>query len=158
MASFSTPPALETERRPGWLIASVALNLILVGLILAWLFMPHEYQKLVTWQRGVVPSLSTTDAALVTDAANRIAAKQADADTKVHEDYARVRTILSTEPLDRAALEQELNQVVNTRNGQETDVLHIFLEELTSVSPEGRAKLVAGMEKASRRYDSTGGH
>ncbi len=153
MASFSTPPLLQKGSSRGWLVGSIALNLILIGLILAWLVMPHENQRLVTWQRAVVPTLAPADASIVTGAVDRIAGRQAQADIKVHQDYARVRTILSTEPLDRAALEKELNEVAEARNSQETEILHIFLEELTSVTPEGRAKLVAGMEKASHRYN-----
>ena len=85
MSSFSLPrdprcPVSLAEL--GWLPLSVALNLVLIGLVVAWELNlpPPPRQPLVTWQRELIPSLSPADAAIVTEAAGQVADAQAAGD------------------------------------------------------------------------------
>src|SRR5580658_2234374 len=85
----------SASRRSTWLIVSLAVNLILVGLIVAWIVaMPGPHRPLVTWQLNVAPSLSEADATIVMDATNRIIATQDTADEAVHADYEQIKTLL----------------------------------------------------------------
>jgi hypothetical protein len=157
-SSFRTPPLPQGRRRWEWLIASIAVNLVLIGLILSFLMGNHRRQPLVTWQQALLSSLSPSDAAIVQAATQRIADRQNDADAHAHMEFGRTRAILAVEPLDRDALKQTLNVVTDIRNSQQTETSGIFFEELTALSPEGRAKVLAAMERESHRYSPPSGH
>src|ERR1700760_2210277 len=106
MSSFSIPRGTTPYRsRLGWLPLSVALNLVLIGLVVAWeLNLPAPpRQPMVTWQRELIPSLSPADAAIVATAADQIADAQAAADMAVHLQFNKIRSILAADPLDKAA-------------------------------------------------------
>ena len=65
MSSFSVSRSFPMSRtRWGWLPLSVALNLVLIGIILGYASRSHEAaprQALVTWQRELLPSLPPAD-------------------------------------------------------------------------------------------------
>ena len=149
---------LQGRRRWEWLIASIAVNLVLIGLILSFLMGNHRHQPLVTWQREMLSSLSPSDAAIVQAATQRISERQSDSDAHAHAEFVRTRSILAVEPLDRDALKQTLDDITQIRNDQQTAVSGIFFEELTALSPEGRAKVLAAMERESHRYSPPSGH
>ena len=74
MSSFSLPRnAVPYRSRLGWLPLSLALNLVLIGVVVAWeLNLPAPpRQPLVTWQRELIPSLNSADAAIAAQAAGR---------------------------------------------------------------------------------------
>ncbi len=158
MASFSTPPALQGRRRWEWLVASIAINLVLIGLILSYLLGGHRHQPFVTWQSELLPTLGADDARIVQSAIDRIAAEQMSGDSRIHEDFTRTRAILAVEPLDRDALAKAMNDIAAARNAQQTEIGDIFRDELQSLSADGRAKILAAMERESRRYHPPPGH
>lgn len=141
------------QRRFNWLVVSVAVNLVLAGLIVAWIVtMPGPHRPLVTWQQDVLPSLHQADAAIASAAVLRIMAQQEEAEAKVGDQYARVRALLAVDPLDQAALEQAMTEIATTRNNEQIAMRRIFFEELTALSADGRAKMLVAMEKESRRW------
>jgi hypothetical protein len=161
MSSFSIPRnAIPYRSRLGWLPLSLALNLVLIGLVVAWeLNLPAPpRQPLVTWQREIMPSLSPADAAIAADAAGRIADAQAAGDLAVHNQYKKIRGILAVDPLDRTALAAAFDEMADIRREQQLKVGKAFTEELDAVSLDGRRKMVAAMEKQSQRWRPTPGH
>jgi hypothetical protein len=161
MSSFSLPRgAVPYRSRLGWLPLSLALNLVLIGLVVAWeLNLPAPpRQPLVTWQRELIPSLSPADAAIAATAAGRIADAQAAGDLAVHNQYTKIRGILAADPLDRAALDETFNRMADIRRDQQSEAGKAFAEELDTVSADGRRKILAGMEKQSQRWKPTPGH
>jgi hypothetical protein len=161
MARFSvvprSAPAVATPRRSYWLPVSIAINLLLIGVVVAWIMAePVRRAPLVTWQREILPSLTPADAAIVTAAADRIAAMQGEADQSVHSEYAQVRALLATEPPDRRLLEEHLKAIGVIRNNAQTVALKTFLDELVAVSPDGRATMLHAMERESRRAHRQG--
>lgn len=158
MSSFSIPRgAVPYRSRLGWLPASLALNLILAGVLVAWVSdrPTPTRQPLVTWQRELAPSLETPDATIVTDGAARIADAQHQGDEGVHQQYAKVRAILAVEPVDHAALDAAFAEMAAIRHSQQLSVGHAFRDELAAVSADGRRKLLAAMEKEAVRFHSS---
>jgi hypothetical protein len=151
-ASFGAPPFLQGRRRWEWLIASIALNLILIGLVLSFLLGARHHQPLVTWQMDLLPSLDAADAAIVSSATQRITDQQNGGDARIHLDYTKVRALLRVETPDRHALQEMFDDIAVTRNAEQTTINGIFLDELMALSPDGRAKTLAAMERESRRY------
>jgi hypothetical protein len=161
MSSFSLPRgAVPYRSRLGWLPLSLALNLVLIGLVVAWeLNLPAPpRQPLVTWQRELIPSLSPADAVIAAEAAGRIADAQAAGDLAVHNQYTKVRGILAADTLDRTALAETFNRMADIRRDQQFEAGMAFTEELDTVSADGRRKILAGMEKQSQRWKPTPGH
>ena len=161
MSSFSLPRrAAPYSSRLGWLPLSVALNLLLIGLVLAWVLnMPTPpRQPLVTWQRELIPSLSSTDGPIAAEAAGRIADAQAAGDLAVHQQYGKIRAILAVEPLDHAALATAFDGLAEIRHNQQVQIGKAFAEELDAVSADGRRKILLAMETESRRWHPTPGH
>jgi hypothetical protein len=158
MSSFSIPRTrLGYSSRLGWLPASLALNLLLIGIMAAWVWnMPAPArQPLVTWQREMIPALAPDDAAMATDAAARIADAQSAGDIAVHAQYNKIRALLATEPVDHAALQAAFEQIAAIRNNQQLTVGNAFRDELASVSPNGRKTILAAMEREAVRWHPT---
>ena len=155
MSSFSVSPSFPMSRsRWGWLPFSVALNLVLIGAILGWAARPHEpapRQALVTWQRELLPSLPAADVPIVSGATDHIAATQAQGDATVHQAYMRIRAILAVSPLDKSAMQTAFEAIRSTRDAQQTAINSIFFDELSALTPEGRAIVLKAMEAESRR-------
>jgi hypothetical protein len=146
-------------RRFNWLIISVAGNLLLLGLIVAWIVsMPPPHRPLVSWQQEVLPSLGQADAAIVSGAASRIAAAQDQANEALQQQYAQVHALLAAEPLDQAALQQAMTRISVIRNDEQVATRRVFFQELVSVSPAGRARLLAALEKESQHWRHHPGH
>ncbi len=162
MSSFSVSRSFPMSRaRWGWLPFSVALNLILLGVVLGWAAHIHESaprQALVSWQRELLPALSPADAAIVSNATDRIAAAQINGDTTVHEAYVHIRAILAVAPLDSAAMTDAFEAIRAARNAQQTSINNTFMNELSSISAEGRAAVLKAMEAESHRWHPPGGH
>jgi hypothetical protein len=160
MSSFSIPRSTVPYRsRLGWLPLSVAVNLLLIGLVVAWeLNLPGPpHQPLVTWQRELIPSLSPADAAVVSEAAGEIADAQAAADLAVHNQFNKVRAILGVDPLDKAALADAFDQMTSIRQNQQLQIGKAFTEELDQVSDAGRQKILAAMQKQGQHWRPTPG-
>lgn len=161
MSSFSVSRgAVPYRSRLGWLPLSVALNLMLIGLVVAWeLNLPAPpRQPLVTWQRELIPSLSAGDAKIVAGAAGQIADAQAEGDLGVHNQFDQIRTILAAEPLDKAALSDAFKQIATIRQTQQLKIGVAFTEELDTISAEGKQKILAAMVKQGERWRPTPGH
>ena len=155
MSSFSIPRTRAPYRsRLGWLPISLAVNLLLVGLLLSWVWhMPSApRQAIVSWQRELIPTLPPGDAALVEDTAGHIADVQAAADRAVHLQYNTVRTLLAAPSVDRASLQAAFDEIATIRHHQQVAVGDAFLNELVAVSPQGRKQILAAMEKESLRW------
>ena len=160
MSSFSIPRArIPYRSRLGWLPASLALNLLLIGLVLAWVWNmpPPARQPIVTWQRELIPSLSPADGALAREAAGRIADAQATGDRAVHAQYGKVRALLAIEPVDEAALAAAFTEIATIRHNQWLESGDAFHDELVAISPQGRQKILAAMEKESLRWHAAPG-
>jgi hypothetical protein len=145
----------------GWLPFSVALNLVLIGAILGWAARPHEpapRQALVTWQRELLPSLPAADVPVVSGATERIAATQSQADATVHQAYMRIRTMLAASSLDKPGLQTAFEAIRSARDAQQTTIDGIFFEELSTLTPAGRAIVLKAMEAESHRFHPPGGH
>jgi hypothetical protein len=158
MSSFSIPGTrVRYSSRLGWLPASLALNLILIGIMAAWVWNmpPRARQPLVTWQREMIPSLAPDDAAMATDAAARIADAQSAGDIAVHAQYNKIRSLLAAEPLDHSALQAAFDQIATIRNNQQLTIGNAFRDELSSVSADGRSKILAAMEREAVRWHPT---
>lgn len=138
--------SLRPRRRWGWLAVSVALNLLLIGLILAWVLTMRSPAN-VSWQREMIPSLSPSDAAIVETAIGRIADTKFEGDMKSHEAWGKVHTSLGAQPLDSDALTADMAEMTKIRVEQGTAMNQAFLEEMKSLSPDGRSKLVALMTR-----------
>jgi hypothetical protein len=154
MSSFSIARGVTPYRsRLGWLPASIALNLLLIGLLGAWVWnMPSPpRQPLVTWQREIMPTLSLDDAAIATRASEKISDSQKVCDDAVRAEYVKIRTLLAIEPVDTATIQADFDQIISFRNTQQTTALHAFADELSTVSADGRQKLRAAMIKESQR-------
>ena len=154
MSSFSIGRSAAANRsRLGWLPVSIAVNLLLIGLVLAWVWNmpPPERQPLVSWQREIIPSLSPGDAAIVTEATGRISDSQVTCDEAVHSQYAKIRALVAAEPVDGAAIRAGFDQIIALRNTQQTTALHAFSDELNAISPDGRQKILAGMKREAAR-------
>ncbi len=162
MSSFSVSRSFPMSRtRWGWLPLSVALNLVLIGLILGYASRDHMQaprQALVTWQRDLLPTLPAADVPIVTNATNRIAAAQAQGDATVHQAYVQLRAIMAVSPLDKPGLEQAFEAIRSARDAQQTTINSIFSEELWTITPEGRAVVLKAMEAESHRLHPPGGH
>ena len=160
MSSFSVSRSFAMSRsRWGWLPLSIALNLLLVGAIFGWaISTPAPRQALVTWQRALLPSLPPADVPIVSAATDRIAAAQVQGDDAVHQAYLRIRLILAVSPLDKPAMESALEAIRSARDAQQTSIGATFLEELSTLTPEGRAIVLKAMEAESHRFHPAGGH
>jgi hypothetical protein len=160
MSSFSLPRnAAPYRSRLGWLPLSVALNLLLIGVVFAWEFRPppSPRQPIVTWQRALIPSLLPADAAIATDAAGQIADAQAAGDLAVHNQFTRIRGILAAPQLDSAGLGDAFDQMAEIRRNQQLQIGKAFAQELTGISADGRQKILAAMEQQARRWHPTPG-
>ena len=158
MSSFSIPRGTVPYRsRLGWLPLSVALNLVLIGLVVAWeLNLPAPpRQPLVTWQRELIPSLSPADATIVRETVSRIAGAQAAGDLGIHAQFDKVRAILTANPVDKAALADAFDQMATIRQNQQMLVGKAFTEELDKVSDEGREKIRAALMEQGKRWRPT---
>jgi hypothetical protein len=161
MSSFSVDGQVPVKRPGrGWLLpASLAVNLLLGGLILAWLVaMPPPHQPMLAWQRNLLPELSSADAAIVAAASTRIAEAQEQGSKSMHAKLARVSTLLATEPLDNEALGQTLDEMSTTRCDQQAAADKAFFAELVALSPEGRTKILSAMQREARRWRPPPGH
>ncbi len=162
MSSFSVSRNFPMSRtRWGWLPLSVALNLVLIGVILGWAsrtHAPESRQALVTWQRELLPSLPPADVPVVNGATDRIAAAQAEADSAVHQAYIQIRAIMAVSPLDKPGMEAAFRTIQSTRDAQQKTVDDIFFDELSTISPEGRGIMLKAMEAESHRLHPPGGH
>jgi hypothetical protein len=160
MSSFSLPHnAAPYRSRLGWLPLSLALNLLLIGVVFGWELRPPPpaRQPIVTWQRELIPSLLPADASIASEAAGQIADAQAVGDSAVHNQYARIRGILAAPQLDEAGLGEAFGQMAEIRRNQQVQIGKAFAQELIGVSADGRQKILAAMEQQARRWHPTPG-
>jgi hypothetical protein len=155
MASISALYMPASRRRPWspWLIASVAANLILLGLILSWeLFAgPPAHRPMREVQRSVIPSLSAPDADIVTAAIQKLDRTQVIDDAKAQAEFARVQAAMAANPFDAGALDTAFEAAEAARMAHFRQVRMIVVDELTAVSPEARALLAAAMNRENQR-------
>jgi hypothetical protein len=134
-------------------LASFALNLVLIGVIVSWVVnAPPPTVVLVNWQRDLIPELTPEDAATVGDTVDRIAQVQRQGAIAVHEDFGKLRALLVVEPLDRDGLQRILKDMTAVRGEQQSLVGEALYKELTEISPDGRAKIVAALKRESLRW------
>lgn len=153
MSSFSIASGFERgHRRSYWLIGSVAVNLVFIGLIFAWVLGMRAHQPLFGWQRDIVGSLSEADAAVVSNAADRLQAVQDHTDQLLVAQYGDLKTVLRAQPFNAADCQKVLDEMAFIRDDQQISFQRIFAEEASALSPEGRAKLVDAMDREARRW------
>lgn len=143
--------AARTRLNP-WLLASVGLNLVLIGILVAWTVQPPpRRQPFVTWQRELLGSLGAGDAQIVSQAADRIEAEQIAAEPEVVAGFARVRGLLRAGSLDRRSLSDALDDVARARAAQQAETFRLLTDELLAVSADGRAKIADAMDREGQR-------
>jgi hypothetical protein len=139
------------SRRPSWLMISVAVNLVFIGLIFAWVIGMSSRQP-VSWQRELIPSLSAADATIARNVAQNLDDNQAATDKLVNAQYANLIAVIKTEPFDRAACAAALDKFTAIRDEHDAQIHKIVVDEMASLSPDGRAKLAAWIENAAGRW------
>jgi len=107
---------------------------------------------MVIWQRDLVASLSSGDAAIVSDAVERMAQAQGEGARSIHADFLKISALLAVEPLDQEALKQTLGDMSRIRGDQQQGVNQAFFKELVAVSADGRAKMLAALQKQARLW------
>jgi hypothetical protein len=154
MSSFSIAAGRPARRRPRsyWLFASVAVNLILIGLIFSWALGMRAHQPMFGWQRDLVGSLSPADAAIVGNATDRLEEVQARTDRLLVDQYEALKTVLRARPFSPGDCQKVLDQMAFIRDDQQISFQRIFAEEAAALSPEGRAALVDAMEREAHRW------
>jgi hypothetical protein len=152
LSSSITPNLPQQRRRWRWLAVSVAVNLVLGGLILAWVLGMPPRPPSGSWQREVIPTLSASDAAIVEDAVKRIGDIKMQGDIQSHEGWAKLHGILEAEPLDVDALTAQMDDMNRIRVEQSTGIGQTLMTELRALSPDGRAKLVVLMKRLWSRW------
>lgn len=153
LPSGSMSPNLPRQRRRWrWLAVSVAVNLVLGGLILAWVLGMPPRPPSGSWQKEAIPSLSASDAAIVEDAVKRMGEIKTQGDIQSHESWAKLHGILEADPLDVDALTAQMDDMNRIRVEQSTSMGQTLLTELKTLSPDGRAKLVALMKRLWNRW------
>jgi hypothetical protein len=154
MSSFSIAPGIERRRPPRsfWLIASIAVNLVLIGLIFSWVIGMRAHQPLFGWQRDLIGSVSQADAVIVGNAADRFEEVQIHTDQLLVEQYMKLKDVLRAQPFSAADCQKVLDEMAFIRDDQQISFQRIFAEEAAALSPEGRLKLVDAMEREGRRW------
>jgi hypothetical protein len=153
MSSFSIATGRNREPRGfPWLAASVAINLIFIGLTLSWALGMRAHQPLFGWQRELISELSPADAAIASNAADRLEQVQDRTDKMLAEQYEALKTALRAQPFNAAACQKVLDQMAFIRDDQQISFQKIFADEAAALSPEGRSKLVDAMEREAHRW------
>ena len=155
MSSFSIATSRSRRRGPGrsyWLIASIAVNLVLIGLMLSWAMGMRAHQPLFGWQRDLIGTLSQSDSAIVSNAADRLEAVQTRTDGLLMAQYEALKTALRARPFNPADCQKILDQMAFIRDDQQILFQQIFAEEAAALSPEGRSGLVDAMDREARRW------
>lgn len=153
MSSFSIPTRrTAAPRRFPWLFASVAINLVFVGLTLSWALGMRSHQPLPAWQSEFMRALSPEDAAVTARAIDRLKDVQTRADKQLGEQYLALKAALLARPYSAADTQKALDQMSFIRDDQQIAFQKIVAEEAAALSPEGRAKLVDMMEREARRW------
>jgi hypothetical protein len=137
-----------------WLILSIAVNLVLLGLILSWAFRfdgPPPHRPMRDLQRDLIPSLSAADAEIVTTTVQRLDEIQKRDDAVSVPRFARLQAALSANPYDRAATDTAFDQLEATRADHFREFRGIIADELSTLSPDGRAKLAAALSRDNPR-------
>ncbi len=73
-------------------------------------------------------------------------------DIQSHESWAKLHGILEADPLDVDALTAQMDDMNRIRVEQSTSMGQTLLTELKTLSPDGRAKLVALMKRLWNRW------
>jgi len=154
MSSFSIAPGIERRPRPRsfWLIASIAVNLILVGLIASWVIGMRVHQPLIGWQRDLVGSVSAEDATVIGKAADQMEQVQIHTDQLLGAQYTKLKDALRAQPFSTLDCQKVLDEMAFIRDDQQISFQRIFAEEAAALSPDGRSKLVEAMDREGRRW------
>jgi hypothetical protein len=137
--------------RNSWLVASLVVNLLLMGLLFAWALDMNHPRPPSSWQRDVLPSLTTGDAEIVNLALARSNDIHDRGETLSGEQLFLLPNLIRADPFDRAKLEQTLMTIEKIRADQRDAITIGFLNELSALSPDGRAKMAAALEQEAHR-------
>jgi hypothetical protein len=152
MSSFSVSYGIKPVRRISlWIVASIALNLLMAGWILSWSLGLHTPPTSYEWQLGLRGSMSPADAAIVDETVKNFDRVRDEADPLVSADYDKLFGVLAKEPFDADAANQALSDLAETRATVKTQNQRFFLKELSDFSPAGRATFLAAWQKQQSR-------
>jgi hypothetical protein len=154
MSSFNSTSVFNRDfispapfrRRWGWLAASLALNLVLVGFICAWSLGMRSHTP-NSWQREIVSSLSAGDAAVVEHGIKGIADARAPGDLLIQAQHDQFHATLKTDPTNKILLKQLMDDIAKSRFNQALAINQAFLDELSELSPDGRSQIEAEMQR-----------
>jgi hypothetical protein len=147
--------APRASRPSIWLVASLAANLLLIGIVLAWISgigTPPPRRSPIDWQRAVIGSLSPEDARIVSATLERFDARQSANDDQMRANYPKLHSVIVTAPLDVQALQQAMDDGEKMRAERHAATERDFLDELTQLSPDGRTKLLAAFDQELQRW------
>jgi hypothetical protein len=152
MSSFSLGYGIKPMRRTSlWIVASIALNLLMGGWILSWSLGLHTPPTSYEWQLGLRRSMSPADAAIVEETVKNFDRVREEAEPLVNADYDKLFAVLAKEPFDVDAANRALTDLVATRTNVKTQNQRFFLQELSDFSPAGRTAFLAAWQKQQSR-------
>ena len=136
------------------LVLSLALNLLLAGVVGVWLVRPifrgpprpMDFSRVV---ERMSHRLGETDAAALKKAYAAHQDEMTRLNDQVRSARSKVRAVLSTEPFDPDALKAAMDEVRAARSQMEAEIQNVMREGATAMSPQGRQRLAHGPHKAS---------
>ncbi|MGE5539368.1 MAG: periplasmic heavy metal sensor [Gemmatimonas sp.] len=131
------------------LLASVALNLLLAGVIGVWVARPMfrgpapqpEFGRVIDRMANRLPD---SDAAVLRRAYDAHREEIARLGQNVRRTRERVRAALRADPFDAGALAAAMGEMRAARNGVEDAIQSVMREGAAEMSPEGRRTLARG--------------
>jgi hypothetical protein len=141
------------RHRSIWLVGSLGVNLILIGLVLAWIVgVDHPPHPLTDWQTSLLPSLSPQDAVVAQAALQRLNQIQSVSDAKLQAAFAQVHAAATATPFDIHGLEKSLDGVDDIRTERHIAMKRNLLDELSQLSADGRTRVLAAFDRAAEHW------
>jgi uncharacterized membrane protein len=137
------------------LIASLALNLLLIGVVGVWAVRPFfrgpprppQFGRMV---ERMAHRLSDADAAALRHAYDSRHAQMDKLNVDVRDARRNVRRALQADPFDPDALKSALDSVRSARSAVEEEIQDVMRDGATNMSPEGRRRLARGPHAGPR--------
>lgn len=134
----------STSRGSTWLALSVAANLVLVGMIVAWLLTmtrPQDRHIVMERQQKVIESVGPDDAVILRKVGDQYQAIVAQYGSRFAAQQEKLFAAAHAAPFDRGAFYNSLRGFSALRTEQELAIHQIFADEMAALSPQGREQL-----------------
>ena len=136
------------------LVLSLALNLLLAGVVGVWVVRPIFRGPPAPMDFGRVVErmshrLSETDAAALKKAYAAHRDEMSRLNDEIRNARRKVRDVLQSDSFDPDALKAAMDEVRAARSQLEAAIQNVMREGATAMSPEGRRRLARGPRKAS---------